>query len=105
MLKDKLELEISKKDIDRSHRIGKPSPRKKRSIIVKFVGYNDRHKAYLDKKRLKDSGISITESLTAYRMGQLSKAQDEHGFLNVWTLHGKILFKENGNNSTKLIYG
>ena len=37
-------------------------------------------------KRLKDSGTSITESLTAYKMGQLNKAQDEKG------------------NSTKLFY-
>ena len=49
-LQDKLELEISKKDIDRSRRIGKPSPRKKRSIIVKFLRYSDRHKAYSNKK-------------------------------------------------------
>ena len=75
-----MELEISKKDIDRSHRIGKPTLRKKRPIIVKFVRYNDRYKAYWNKKRLIDSGISISESLTAYRMGQLNKAQDEHGF-------------------------
>ena len=60
---------ISKKNIDINHRIGKPNP-----IIVKFVLENDRHKAYLNKKRLKDSRISITESLTAYRMGQLNKA-------------------------------
>ena len=40
MLQDKLELEILKKGIDRSHRIGKPSPRRKRPIIVKFVWYN-----------------------------------------------------------------
>ena len=80
MLQDKLELEISKKDIDRSHRIGKQSPRKKRPIIVKFVHYNDHQKAYSNKKRLKVSRVSITESLTAYRMGQLNKAQDEHGF-------------------------
>ena len=38
-------------------------------------------------------------------MGQLNKAQDERGFRNVWTHDGKILFKENGNNSTKLLYG
>ena len=50
ILQDKLELEISKKDIDRSYRIGKPSPRKKRPIIVKFVWYNDRHKAYSNEK-------------------------------------------------------
>ena len=41
MLQDKLQLEILKKDIDRSHRIGKPIPRKKRPIIVKFVWYNE----------------------------------------------------------------
>ena len=105
MLHDNLELEISKKDIDRSRKIGKPNPRKKGPIIVEFVRYNDRHKAYSNRKKLKDSGISIIESLTAYRMGQLNKAQDEHGFRNVWTHDGKILFKENGNNSTKLLYG
>ena len=70
----------SEKDIDRSHRIGKLSPRKKRPIILKFVRYNYRHKTYLNKKRLKDSGISITESLTGYKIGQLNKAQNEHGF-------------------------
>ena len=106
MLQDKLELDISKKkDIDRSYRIGKPSPRKKKPIIVKFVLYNDCHKAYSNKKRLKDSRISITESLTAYRMGQLNKAWDEHDFQNVWTHDGKILFKENASNSIKLFYG
>ena len=90
---DKLELEILKKDIDRSHRIGKPTLRKKRPIIVKFVRYNDRHKAYWNKKRLKDFRVSITESLTAFRMGQLNKARDEHSFQNLWTHDGKILFK------------
>ena len=72
---------------------------------MKFVQYNDRHKVYLNKKRLKDSRISITESLTAYRMGQLNKPRDEHCFRNLWTHNGKILFKENGSNSTKLFYG
>ena len=104
-LQDKLELEISKKDIDRSRRIGKPSPRKKRSIIVKFLRYSDRHKAYSNKKRLNYSGISMTEILTASRMGQLNKARDELGFRNVWTHDGKILFKENGSDSAKLFYG
>ena len=32
-------------------------------------------------------------------MGQLNKSQDEHGFRNVWTYDGKILFKENGSFS------
>ena len=74
MLQDKLELEILKKDIVRDHRIERLSPRKKRPIIVKFVRYNDSHKVYSNKKRLKDSGTSITRSLTAYRLGQLNKS-------------------------------
>ena len=105
MLQDKLELEILKKDIVRDHRIERLSPRKKRPIIVKFVRYNDSHKVYSNKKRLKDSGTSITRSLTAYRLGQLNKSWDERGFQNVWTHDGKILFKENDSNSTKLFYG
>ena len=36
ILQDKLKLEISKKDIDRSHRIGKPSPRKKKTKNCKI---------------------------------------------------------------------
>ena len=38
-------------------------------------------------------------------MEQLKKAREEHGFQNVWTHDGKILFKENGSNSTKIFYG
>ena len=46
-------MRFREKDIDRSHMFGKPSPEKKRPIIVKFVQYNDSHKAYSNKKRLK----------------------------------------------------
>ena len=50
MLQDKLEVEISKKNVDGSHRIGKPSLRKEKPIFAKFVQYNDCHKAYSNKK-------------------------------------------------------
>ena len=53
VLQEKMELHIDKEDLDRSHRIGKPSPRKKRPIIVKFSRYNIRKSAYSHKKRLK----------------------------------------------------
>ena len=46
-------LRFQKKDIDRSHRIRKPSPRKKRPTIVKFVPNNDRHKGNLNKNKIK----------------------------------------------------
>ena len=82
-IKDKMDIDLSVNDIDRIHRIGKPSPRKIRPIIVKFVRYNDRRKVFSNKKKLKNSGISITESSTARRMGELSKARNKYGFKNV----------------------
>ena len=47
--------------------------------------------------------VSTTESLTAKRMEQLNKAKEDHGFTNVWTTDGRILFKrpiENKNGTT-----
>ena len=82
-IKDKMDIDLSVAYIDRSHRIGKSSPQKQRPIIVKFFRYNDRRKVFSNKKKLKGYGISITESLTARRMEELSKARNEHGFKNV----------------------
>ena len=36
-IKDKMNIDLSVNDIDRSHRMGEQSPRKKRPIIVRFV--------------------------------------------------------------------
>ena len=47
----------------------------------------------------------IKRLLTARRMEELSKARNEHGLKNLWTIDGKILFKENGSNKVKLSYG
>ena len=66
--------------IDRNHRIEKLSPRKKRSIIVNFLRYNILRNVFSNKKNLKDPGISITKSLTAWRMEKFSKARNENGF-------------------------
>ena len=99
-----MDIELSVNEIDRSHRIGKPSPQKKRPMIVKLVQYYNRRKVFSNKKNLKDSGVSITESLTVLWMEELSKACNEHGFKNVWGIDGKILFKENGSNKAQLFY-
>ena len=53
IVKDKLEIEISASDIDRSHRIGKKSSGKKRPIIIKFARYNCRRRVYHNKKKIK----------------------------------------------------
>ena len=80
-----LELELTEKELDRTHRIGNPKSGNKRPrpIIVKFARYNTRRKVFLNKKRLKNTGISITESLTKHSMEFLKKARNEFGFNNL----------------------
>ena len=95
--------DISINDIDRTHRIGnKTSFRgrvtrnnkpKVRAIIVKFVSYRKRRKVFYAKKMLKNSGIVITESLTAKRLELLKAAQLKYGFRNIWTSDGQIMGK------------
>ena len=54
------------------------------------------------KKLLQGSGISVTDNLTLKRMEHLKKAREQHGFENVWTLDGKIIF--NGNDGNPKVY-
>ena len=42
--------------------------------------------------------------LMAKRMGQFNKAREEHGFTNVWTTDGRILFKHPNENKSNLFY-
>ena len=90
--------------IDRSHRLGKQKGpgQKPQAIIVKFTWYKDRHHVFRNKKLLKGTGISATESLTLKRMKHLKKAREQHGFANVSTLDGKMIFK--GNNGNPRVY-
>ena len=100
VINNKLNIELSQISIDRSHRLGKRKGpgQKPRAIIVKFTRYKDRHHVFSKKKLLKGTGISVTESLTLKRMEHLKKAREQHGFANVWTLDGKIMFKGNDGN-------
>ena len=73
-------------------------------VIIKFVRYNDRKKIFSSKKLLKDSGVPITESLTAFRMKKLNNARETFGFRNVWTVDGRICYSENGCQHAKVYY-
>ena len=101
-INEHLELSITEADIERTHRIRKPrdAGHKSRSIIFKFVRYNDRKNVSNRKKKLKVKNIVITESLTTTRMKKLKEVREIYDFKNVWTSDGKILFKvELGNTS------
>ena len=104
-----LDIDITPHDIEKSHRIGQSRQpgEKPRPITVKFVQYNDQdcNKIFRNKKKLRAEKISITERLTASRMGKLKEARELHDFHNVWTNSGKILCKLEGNDKSQLYYG
>ena len=95
---------IKPEHVDRLHRLGKPKSSKNvkpRPIIVKFVRYNTRNRTYRKQKKLKGTGISVTESLAVKRMSMLEKAREEHTFKHVQSQDGKIMFFDKNTKKVK----
>ena len=106
IFREKLDIQLTQRDLDRTHRIGKNDKRnhRPRPVIVKFIWYNDRKKFFSKKKQLKNSEIPITESLTKLRMRKLAKAREEFGFRNLWTVDGRICYIAKGSQFPKTNY-
>lgn len=108
-IKEKLKIDIDKREIDRVHRIGQIKPVRTvaeavregtRPIIIKFTNYRSRQIVFSNKRLLKGSGISITESLTKNRMKLVRQAQETYGNRNVWTYDGKIVILNDQHKHT-----
>ena len=52
----------------------------------------------------KGKGVSITESLTSFRLKKLEETRVKYGFKNVWTIDGCIMFKD-ANGKPSVYYG
>jgi hypothetical protein len=100
LVKEKLNVQITRQDVDRSHRLGKPpidgKKNSPRPIIVRFTSYAARSSVFKEKRRLKGSGVTIREDLTPKRREVLRKAVDVFGLRNAWSLDGKIFFVKDG---------
>ena len=105
IINNDLEIDLMEIAIDRTNCTGDPKKKKKkvRSLIVKFVRYYDRKQVFSNKKHLKGKGISITESLTSFRMKKLEEAREKHGFKNVWSTDGRIKLKD-ANDKPSVYY-
>ena len=82
--------------IDRSHRIGRTSPksagnRNPRLAIVKFTSYEPRRAIFTSKRKLKGTHIVITENLTRRRVNLVRKARDSPNVEASWTSDGRIV--------------
>ena len=105
IINNDLEIDLTEIAIDHTHRTGNPKKKKKnaRPIIVKFVRYYDQKQVFSKKKHLKGKAISITESLTSFRMKKLEEAREKHGFKKVCSIDGRIMFKH-ANDKPSVYY-
>ena len=96
-----MDMRISIDEIERTHRLGRKaiinssredkSPKSGRPIIIKFSTYRKRQEIFSNKKKLKGSGLVLTENLTKTRMHLLAKAKEIVGVKNCWTVDGRIV--------------
>lgn len=97
-----MNIDVSLRDIDRSHRIGKPGKKAHRDIIVKFTSYRARERMMKNRKNLKGSelnGVFINEDLTRNRSSMLYEARllvklKQPKLHGAWSSDGKILIKD-----------
>lgn len=90
---EKVGVDLSLADIDRSHRVGRRDENRPRPIIVKFASYRKRSEVFRNKRKLKNSGWTIREDLTKTRHNILREAITKFGQTNVWTQDGVIIVK------------
>lgn len=101
--------EIALTDIERSHRVGRPSTGRTRNIIVKFASYRTRRKVYGARIATKDSGyagIYINEDLTKPRNKLLLKARKmakTNILKSAWSSDGNILVRVSADERHRII--
>ncbi|KAK3107762.1 hypothetical protein FSP39_021717 [Pinctada imbricata] len=106
--KDKLGVEITTDDINRSHPIGKPKSNGKAQIICRFRNWKVKNSIYSMKKNLKGDTdrIFITEDLTTYRqriISEISQAKRQGQVSSFWTNDGRIFVKVSDQSPKRLI--
>ena len=105
---DKIVMEVEEKigvtvqltDIDKSHRVRVKRGDRPNPLIDKFVSYRNRNEFFLNKRKLKNPGVTIREDLTKVRYDLLQEAIKKHGFQNVWKVDGAVIVKS-GETKTK----
>ena len=106
---NRLGLNISKQDIDRSHRIGNPSnhvpgqnnhsgEKRPRPIVAKFVSYRTRHEVISRRRLLKGSKIVIQEQLTKANLHLLNSATKKKNVQTAWSSDGRVIAKVKATN-------
>ncbi|XP_030757167.1 uncharacterized protein LOC115883031 [Sitophilus oryzae] len=99
LLKNKLNITVTKEDFDRCHRVGVSGTGMAgdRPVLVRFVSFLVRSEVYQNKRLLKKTGFVIREDLTGNRIKLVKEAINKYGVTNVWTVNGKVFILKNNN--------
>ena len=95
ILHEKLGLDIKPSDISKIHRLdqlhrreGKPRP-----IILRFVAHYHKRDCIVNRRKLKGTGIVISEDLTQLNYVVLNRAYKHECIESVWSTEGKLFAK------------
>ncbi|XP_059049914.1 uncharacterized protein LOC131844933 [Achroia grisella] len=92
VIADRLEIDgFSTDQIRRCRRLGQSLKDKPRPIIVKFHDLDVRNEVWHSKTKLKSSGITMSEFLTASRHSAFMSARQHFGVKKCWTHNGFIV--------------
>ena len=86
-----LGINVTEKDLDRSHRLSRPNS----PIIVKLISHNLKTLIFSCKKKLKGKNFFLTESLTPKRMScikKLNTLREAGKIKSFWSNDGKIFY-------------
>lgn len=94
-LAKRIEVSLQHADIDRSHRVGTQNANKKisRPIIVKLTSYRKREDLLRNRRKLKSTGITIQEDLTARNRTLLQEAYakfKQNKVSAAWSSDGRV---------------
>lgn len=81
---------VSEKELHVAHRIGKRNSGKPRTIIVRFFNRNMRDRVIRERKKLKGSGMTISEDVSNLSMRTLVRVQRSQGIVNSWIWNGQV---------------
>ena len=91
---NKLHINITEENIDRAHRVGKPSVNKSQAIIVRFKSHSDKIAVLSKRWELYSSIFYVNEDLTSQNHQLLFAAKkDCNNVVSSWSKDGKIFVK------------
>ncbi|KAK7474978.1 hypothetical protein BaRGS_00010517 [Batillaria attramentaria] len=94
--RERLGVTVAETDIDIAHRLGARQRDRHRSIIVKFVRREVKQEVVRQRRKLKQSGIVVTDDLTPRHQQLLRNMKEVVGRDNCWSAEGSVFVKLGG---------